>query len=139
MKAIVIDGQGGNIGRALVEKLREHYPGAEILALGTNSAATTAMLKAGATAAATGENPVLVACRDADYILGPLAILAADALLGEITPAMAVAIGQSCAAKILLPMNRCNLYVTGTKERPLAELVAHAVEKVTEMESARLH
>ena len=137
MKAVVIDGQGGNIGRALVEKLRERYPSAEILAVGTNCAATTAMLKAGASAAATGENPVLVACRNADYILGPLAILAADALLGEITPAMAVAIGQSNATKILVPMNRCNLYVTGTVERPLAELVAHAVERLAHLELSR--
>ena len=102
MKILIIDGQGGRMGGLLTEKIKKaSIPGAEIYALGTNSTATAAMLKAGADYGATGENPVLVNCRDADYIIGPLGIMAADALLGEATPAMAVAVGRSHAMKIL--------------------------------------
>ncbi|MDL2293089.1 DUF3842 family protein [Ruminococcaceae bacterium OttesenSCG-928-D13] len=137
MKIVVIDGQGGRIGATLVEKLRAVLPTAEILAIGTNSTATAAMMKAGATAGATGENPILVACRDASYILGPLAIIAADALHGEVTPAMAVAIGQSTAAKILLPLNRCNHYVAGAPELTMAELVQHAANRLLALEAER--
>ena len=96
MKIVVIDGQGGRMGALLCDKIRknkEKLPsGTELIAIGTNSAATAAMLKAGADFGATGENPVLVACRDADFIIGPLGIMAADSLLGEVTPAMAVAV-----------------------------------------------
>ena len=114
MKIVIIDGQGGRMGGLLAEKIKKAaIPGAEIYALGTNSAATTAMLKAGADYGATGENPVLVNCRDADYIIGPLGIMAADALLGEVTPAMATAVGQSRAMKILLPVNKCSQHVVG--------------------------
>ena len=104
------------MGSLLMEKLKKApLPEAEIHAVGTNSTATTAMMKAGADYGATGENPVLVACRDADYIIGPLGILAADSLLGEVTPSMAVAIGRSRAQKILLPVNRCNHHVVGVQ------------------------
>ena len=93
-KIVVIDGQGGRLGQMVVEGIKKEGLTAELVAIGTNSSATAAMLKAGADAAATGENPVVVACRTADVIVGPIGIVAADSLLGEITPAMAVAVGQ---------------------------------------------
>ena len=132
MKIVVIDGQGGRMGSLLCDKIRknkEKLPsGTELIAIGTNSAATAAMLKAGADFGATGENPVLVACRDADFIIGPLGIMAADSLLGEVTPAMAVAVGSSLAQKILLPVNRCNHHVVGVQDYSMARLTDEAVE-----------
>ena len=105
-----------------------------MLAIGTNSAATAAMMKAGADAGATGENPVIVACRDADVIIGPIGILSADALLGEITPAMAAAVGRSRAVKLLLPLNQCNTIVVGTRALSVSALIAETLgelEKLT--------
>ena len=128
MNIMVIDGQGGRMGKSIVEQMKRNFPEDEILAIGTNSIATAAMLKAGADAGATGENPAIVGCRTADLIIGPLGIVIADALLGEITPAMAAAIGQSRAKKILLPVNRCQHYVVGCRDLPLGELVRMAVE-----------
>ena len=131
MKIVVIDGQGGRMGALLCEKIRKNqkeFPtGTELIAIGTNSAATAAMLKAGADCGATGENPVLVACRDADFIIGPLGILAADSLLGEVTPAMAIAVGGSPAQKLLLPVNRCNHHVVGVQDYSMARLTDEAV------------
>ena len=128
MKIVIIDGQGGRMGGLLAEKIKKAaIPGAEIYALGTNSAATTAMLKAGADYGATGENPVLVNCRDADYIIGPLGIMAADALLGEVTPAMATAVGQSRAMKILRPVNKCSQHVVGVTDYSMSELTEQAL------------
>ncbi len=116
------------MGSLLCEKLKKAaLPGAELYAIGTNSTATAAMLKAGADYGATGENPVLVACRDADYIIGPLGILAADSLLGEVTSSMAVAVGRSKAQKILLPVNRCNQHVVGVQNYSMAQLAEQAV------------
>ena len=130
MKIVIIDGQGGRLGSLLAEGIKKSGIRAEVLAVGTNAVATAAMIKAGADAGATGENPVLVACRDADYILGPIGILAADALLGEVTPAMAVAIGQSKAQKLLLPVSHCRNTVIGVKEQSMNELVKEAVERL---------
>ena len=127
MKIVVIDGQGGRIGKALIEQLRAKSADAYLLAVGTNSIATSAMLKAGADAGATGENPVVVACRDADVIIGPIGIIAADSMLGEITPRMAEAIGQSRARKVLVPVNRC-FEVAGVQEMSLSQYVEQAVE-----------
>ena len=129
MKIMIIDGQGGRMGSLLTEKTKNAaIPGAQIYAIGTNSIATAAMLKAGADYGATGENPVLVNSRDADYIIGPLGIMAADSLLGEVTPAMAVAVGQSSAMKILLPVNKCNHHVVGvSSEYYMSELAEQAV------------
>ena len=128
MNIMVIDGQGGRMGKSIVEQMKRNFPEDEILAIGTNSIATAAMLKAGADAGATVENPAIVGCRTADLIIGPLGIVIADSLLGEITPAMAAAIGQSRAKKILLPVNRCQHYVVGCRDLPLGELVRMAVE-----------
>lgn len=113
MTIMVIDGQGGKMGKGLVEQLKKLCPEDEILAIGTNSIATAAMLKAGADAGATGENPAVVTSRTADIIVGPMGIVIADSLMGEITPKMAVAIGQSLAQKVLIPVNRCQHFVVG--------------------------
>lgn len=134
MKIVVMDGQGGRMGALLCEKIKknsQNFPaGTELVAIGTNSAATAAMLKAGADCGATGENPVLVACRDADFIIGPLGIIAADSLLGEVTPAMAVAVGSSPAQKLLLPVNRCNHHVVGVQDYSMSRLTDEAVEEL---------
>jgi len=127
---VVIDGQGGGIGRQLVAQLRELLPDARITAVGTNSTAANAMLKAGASSGATGENAVLVACRRADVIAGPVGIVIADSLGGEITPAMAVAVAQSPAKRVLLPFNHCDNIVVGVTDYNVARLVQNAVEEI---------
>lgn len=124
----VIDGQGGKMGQLMIERIRAAKLACKITAVGTNSIATAAMLKAGADAGATGENPVLVVCRTADVIIGPIGILAADSLLGEITPQMAVAVGQSSAQKLLLPVNLCQNVVVGTQSVSLSKLMDEAVD-----------
>ena len=130
MRVVVIDGQGGGIGRQLVSRLREALPDVEIAAVGTNCCATNAMLKAGATSGATGENAVIVACRKADVIAGPIGIVIADSLGGEITPAMAVAVAQSSARRVLLPFNHCDNIIVGVADYNVARLVQSAVEEV---------
>ena len=127
MKIAVIDGQGGRIGQMIVSAIKKEGISCNIRAIGTNSTATAAMLKAGADDGDTGENPVIVACRQADVIIGPIGILVADGLLGEITPAMSVAIGQSEAKKLLLPLNLCNNIVVGTQSLPMSALIADTV------------
>lgn len=133
MKVVVIDGQSGRMGQLLIDRMRAAGLPCEILAVGTNALATAAMLKAGADAGATGENPVLVACRTADIIAGPIGILSADSLLGEITPAMAVAVGQSPAKKVLLPVNQCSNIVVGTQSLSLSKLMDEAVDLLRSM------
>ena len=132
MTIAVIDGQGGRMGALLVESMRRAGIGAphRVLAIGTNALATSAMLKAGADQGATGANPVIVACRTADLIVGPIGILMADALLGEITPEMAVAVGRSSATKLLLPVNQCSSIVAGTQQLTLAQLIDSAVAQI---------
>ena len=133
MKVVVIDGQSGRMGQLLIDRMRNAGLSCEILAIGTNALATAAMLKAGADAGATGENPVLVAGRTADIIAGPIGIRSADSLLGEITPAMAVAIGQSAAKKVLLPVNQCSNIVVGTQSLSLSRLMDEAVDLLRSM------
>lgn len=133
VKILVIDGQGGGLGRQLITALCGMCPQADITAVGTNSLASSAMLKAGAARAATGENAVLVNCRRADIIAGPLGIVIADALLGEITPAMAAAVGQSSAKRVLIPVNHCDNYVAGVPEQPIGQLVQAAAERIKEL------
>ncbi|MCI9476869.1 DUF3842 family protein [Anaerovoracaceae bacterium 41-7] len=132
MRFLVIDGQGGRLGKLLVEGIRREFSRAEIMAVGTNAVATATMLKAGADEAATGENPVIVASQRADIIAGPIGIVIADSLLGEVTPDMAVAVGQSHAAKVLVPMNRCDNLVAGVSMLPVGELVEDAIIKIKE-------
>ena len=123
MRFLVIDGQGGRLGRRLLECVREVCPDAEITAVGTNSAATENMRRSEcADHLATGENAVVVACRRAEVIVGPLGIALADALMGEITPAMAHAVTASDADRILIPMNLCQTYVAGVSRSSSAIL-----------------
>lgn len=129
MRIVVIDGQGGKIGKAVIEQIRLSGKQCQITAIGTNSLATSAMLKAGADMGATGENPVVIAARDADVIVGPIGIIAADSMLGEITPRMAEAVGQSRARKILVPVNKC-FEVAGVSEKSLTDYVNLAVELI---------
>jgi len=123
MNVLVIDAQGGGIGRQVVSAIKAAMPELAVTAVGTNSAATAAMLKVGADAAATGENAVLACCRRADVIVGPIGIVIADALLGEITPAMAVAVGQSRARRILIPVNHCDNRIVGVRDMNTAKLI----------------
>ena len=128
MKVVVIDGQSGRIGQLFVEKVIKAKVSCQITAIGTNAIATAAMRKAGADQGATGENPVVVACRSADIIVGPIGILVADAMLGEITPEMALAVGRSGAKKLLLPVNQCGNLVAGTQVMSLSKVMEEAVE-----------
>ncbi len=130
MNILIIDGQGGQLGVQLVKAVTERMPQAEITAVGTNATAAAAMLKAGASQAACGENPVIVACRKADVIIGPIGIVIADSLLGEITPSMAVAVGQADATRILIPVNRCDNLVAGVAPGKVSDLIADAVDKL---------
>lgn len=129
MKIVVIDGQGGSIGRAIVEKLVARGFQDNIVCIGTNATATANMLKGGSRQGATGENPVVVACRDASYILGPIGIVLADSMLGEITPEMARAVGSSNAHKLLIPVNKC-VTVSGVKPMSLNEYIEEVCAKL---------
>lgn len=133
MNILVIDAQGGGIGRQVVTAIKKNFPEQAVTAVGTNSAATSAMLKAGADEAATGENAVAVCCRKADVIIGPIGIVIADSLLGEITPAMSAAIGQSRAKRILIPVNHCDNYIVGISDLSMARLIDCVVEEVGKM------
>ncbi len=134
MQILVIDAQGGGIGKQLISAIRSEFKAAEITAVGTNSFATQAMLKAGADVGATGENPVLVSCRTADLIIGPVGIVIADAMHGEITPAMAAAVGQSRAKKILIPVNQCDNIVVGVPDLSLRKMIDQAILEIHKLE-----
>ena len=127
---LIIDGQGGGCGRALIERLREGGCKANIHAVGTNAAATAAMLRAGADSAATGENAVAVGCRRASVIAGPIGIVMANSMMGEFTPAMAAAVADSTAERVLVPVNRCGTYVAGASELSLGQSLDKAVELI---------
>ena len=127
MRVLIVDGQGGGMGKALVEQLKQLCPTQPLLAVGTNALATAAMLRAGADQGATGENAVVVNAARADLILGPMGIVLCDALMGEISPAMAVAVGQARARRILIPLNQCDNLVAGVAELPVARLLESAV------------
>lgn len=136
MNILVIDAQGGGVGKQLITAMKQSVQDIVITAVGTNSAATSAMLKAGADFAATGENAVVVACRKADVIVGPVGIVIADALLGEITPRMAVAVAQSDAKRILLPFNHCDNIIAGVSEYQVGKLVQAAVAELTKTQDS---
>ena len=133
MIVLVIDGQGGKIGQLLVESIIKEQIPCDLVAIGTNSIATSAMLKAGAGQGATGENPVIVNSRSADVIIGPIGIVSADSLLGEITPSMAVAIGQSKAVKLLLPVSHCDNQVIGVKNLSIGEMVQETISQLKKL------
>ena len=130
MNVTIIDGQGGMLGAQLVREISAKYPAASITAVGTNASATAAMIKAGAKKAATGENPVLVACRKADVIIGPIGIVIADSLLGEVTPKMALAVAEADATRILIPMNKCDNLIAGIVELSTSALIEDVIAKL---------
>lgn len=134
MQIMIVDGQGGGIGKAVIENLRrkigEDLP---IIALGTNSLATSAMLKAGANEGATGENAIVVCSQKADVIVGSIAIIAANSMLGELTPRMAQAIAESPAEKLLIPLSRSNISVMGTVSKPLPHYVEDVIRAIREL------
>ena len=133
MKVVVIDGQSGRMGQLFIERARAAELSCEIVAVGTNAIATAAMLKAGADAAATGENAVIFNAQRADVILGPVGIAFANSMMGEISPAMAAAVSSSRAKKLLIPMTRCHVQIMGTTPAPLAAYIAEAVELLKSM------
>lgn len=140
MNILVIDGQGGKLGRKLVETIRKKWPDANITAVGTNSIATESMMNSGcANQLATGENAVIVACRTAHIIVGPFGIVTADAMLGEITPPMANAVASSQAYRVLIPMNLCNTYIAGVVSGSAAILedAMRHIQQITDKENER--
>ena len=130
MNLLVIDAQGGGFGKQLVTAIKREFPNVEITAVGTNSVATGAMLKAGADHGATGENAVIVGARKADIIAGPIGIVIADSLYGEITPNMALAVAQSSAKRILIPFNHCENIIAGVSDLSVGRLIQSAVEEI---------
>ena len=130
MNVTVIDGQGGQLGAQIIKAIMTQFPSIDVTAIGTNAVATATMLKAGANNAATGENSVVVACRRADVIIGPVGIVIADSLLGEITEKMAVAVGRAEAIRILLPMNKCDNFIAGVSSLNTKSLIDDALVKL---------
>lgn len=131
MKIAVIDGQGGGIGKAIVEKMRKELPeDIEIVALGTNALAAALMMKAGANEGASGENAIVFNATRVDIIVGTIGIIAANSMMGELTPLMAKAIAESPARKILIPMNRCNIEVVSDKGEPLPHQIENAIKAI---------
>lgn len=133
MKIVIIDGQSGKIGKSIAEQIKKRHSDLELYGIGTNSLATSALLKGGADFCATGENACIVNAQDADIIMGPIGIVFANSLLGEITPAIASAASGSKAFKILIPTNRCNHFIAGCTDMSLSESIKAAVDKLEEM------
>lgn len=131
-KIVIIDGQGGRLGRLLVEEIKARLPQSEVLAVGTNGIASSTMQKAGADHVATGENPVVRGVLDADVVLGPLGIVVANAILGEVTPRMAEAVGSCRGKKFLIPMNSCGVSVAGAQDLPLSAYVKLAADQAAD-------
>lgn len=127
---VVVDGQGGGIGSIIIERLKSQIPNIKVKALGTNSSATKNMLRAGADKAATGENAIIYNVRDADIIMGVVAILMPNSMMGELSPKMSEAIGSSHAMKILIPLEKCNIKVAMPGDYNLQQCVNYSVELV---------
>ena len=133
MNILVIDAQGGGIGKQLVSRIKREFPEETVTAVGTNSIATSAMLKAGADRGATGENSIFVACKDADIIVGPLGIIMPDAMIGEITPSIARCISQAKATRILIPFNNCETYIAGIQDFNTSQLIQAAMQRLSQI------
>jgi len=136
VRILVIDAQGGGIGKRLISALKAEYPEIHITAVGTNTTATVAMLKAGADEAAAGENAVVVGCRRADIIVGPIGIVIADAMLGEVTPKMALAAAQSSAKRILIPFNYCDNIIVGVSDFSTSALIQGVLAEIRKLYSS---
>lgn len=130
MNILIIDGQGGQLGAQLIKAITARFADITITAVGTNATATASMIKAGAKQAATGKNPVIVACRKADVIIGPIGIVIADSLYGEVTPQMAIAVGQADATRILIPMNKCENLVAGVHDFTVTAMIEDVVTRL---------
>ncbi|MBE7067336.1 MAG: DUF3842 family protein [Ruminococcaceae bacterium] len=130
MNVTIIDGQGGQLGVQLIKEITARFPDINLTAIGTNAVATAAMLKAGAKNAASGENPVVVACRKADVIIGPIGIVIADSLLGEVTEKMALAVSRADAVRILIPLNKCENLVAGIQNLNSSALISDVISKL---------
>lgn len=137
MNVVVIDGQGGQLGAQLVKEIVGQFPDLNLIVIGTNATATLAMIKAGAKNAATGENPVIVACRKADVIIGPIGIVIVDSLLGEVTENMVLAIGRADATRILIPLNKCENIVAGVPNLNTGALISDALSKLNGILNAK--
>lgn len=137
MIILVIDAQGGGIGKQLVARIKKDYPSETVIAVGTNSIATAAMIKAGADQGATGENSVIVACRTADIIIGPVGIVITDAMLGEITETIAQTIAKAKATRILIPFNMCDTMIAGIADTSTSSLLDAAMETLRSCYSER--
>lgn len=133
MNILIIDAQGGGMGRQLVSAIKKEFSKVEITVVGSNALATSNMLKAGADHAATGENAVVVGCRKADVIIGPIGIVIADSMYGEITPRMAVTVGQSQARKLLIPMDQCDNVVIGIGNSSMNFMISSVIEELEEI------
>lgn len=131
MNILVIDGQGGGIGRSLAEELRRSCPDAEIIAVGTNAMATANMLKVSGVNGATGENAVVFNSSRADIITGPIGIIMANSMFGEITIGMAEAVASSSASIILIPVSKCHASVVGVADKKMSEYIEEAVSKIS--------
>lgn len=134
MNILMIDAQGGGIGKQVITAMKQKMPEAVITAVGTNTTATSVMLKAGADYGATGENAVTVGARKADVIIGPIGIIVADSMFGEITPAMAKAIGQSSAKRILIPVSHCDNIVVGVRNLSMKEMIEEVLKELHKLE-----
>lgn len=130
MEILVIDGQGGGLGRAVVSALKSHFPSFTVNAAGTNSQATREMIKAGADHAASGENPVVVMARTADIIIGPIGIVIADSMYGEVTETMAIAVARAKARRILIPVNLCDNIVVGVPDTSISSMINGVIKAV---------
>lgn len=133
MNILIIDGQGGQMGAQLIKTILARFIDIDITAVGTNATATASMIKAGAKQAATGENPVVVACRKADVIIGPIGIVIADSMHGEITPAMAIAVGQADATRILIPVNKCENMIAGIGDVTMSVMMEDVIRKLEKL------
>lgn len=132
LKIMIMDGQGGGVGRSLVEELHARFPKAELIAVGTNATATSNMMKGGTALGATGENAVIYNSGRADVIVGPIGIVMANAMLGEITPRMAEAVASGGAKLLLIPMSKCQAQVMGVENKRLGDYVKEASDRLAE-------
>ena len=130
MRIIVIDGQGGGIGKSLVEQLKKHFPQQEVLGIGINAIATSAMVKAGADGGATGESAVCYNCAHADIIVGPIGLVLVGSMLGEVSNAISSAVSSSQADKVLIPVSKCHAHIAGVKDQPIGRFIEDALKEV---------